>query len=99
MNESERVSVKLPNGSFVNIEVSDLGREDVGIQDFTFDDIAHVIEGIADSIQTSLSKIKPSKASVKFGIEASIESGKLTAAIIKGSSKANLEITLEWSNP
>jgi hypothetical protein len=29
----------------------------------------------------------------------SIESGKLTAAIVKGSGKANMEITLEWSNP
>jgi hypothetical protein len=32
----------------------------------------------------------------KIGIELAIESGQLTAVIVKGSGKVNLEIMLEW---
>ena len=31
-----------------------------------------------------------------LGIEVAVESGQLTALIVKGSGKANLEITMEW---
>ncbi len=41
---------------------------------------------------------KPDKASIKFGLEVTLESGKLTTLLVKGSGKGNLEITLEWSN-
>jgi hypothetical protein len=47
-------------------------------------------------IATPLQKVKPKKATVKFGMEMAIEAGQLTAVIVKGSGKANLEITLEW---
>jgi hypothetical protein len=43
--------------------------------------------------------VKPKKATVKFGMELAIESGQLTAVIVKGSGKGNLEITLEWEVP
>lgn len=44
-----------------------------------------------------LQEVKPDKATIKFGLEIAIESGQITTLIVKGSSKANLEITLEWS--
>jgi hypothetical protein len=56
----------------------------------------HVVT-IADTIKASLDKAKPSKASVEFGLEFGYESGQLTAMIVKGASKANLKIILEWS--
>jgi Trypsin-co-occurring domain 1 len=34
---------------------------------------------------------------VKIGFEVAVESGQLTALIVKGSGKANLEISMEWS--
>jgi Trypsin-co-occurring domain 1 len=40
--------------------------------------------------------VQPDKISVKVGIEVAVESGQLTALIVKGSGKANLEITMEW---
>jgi hypothetical protein len=46
-------------------------------------------------IAIPIQKVKPKKATVKFGMELAIESGQLTAAIVKGSGKTNLEITLE----
>ncbi len=94
---TEKVPLKLPNGAVIGIEVSETGREDVSFNTFPFDDIAVALEGITIAIKDTLEKAKPQKASVKFGLEMSIESGKLTAAIVKGSGKANMEITLEWS--
>lgn len=96
---TEKVTLELPNGSLIDIEVSELGRKNVSSATFSFNEIALALEGITAAIKGTLEKAKPQKATVKFGLEASIESGKLTAAIVKGSGKANLEITLEWSEP
>lgn len=48
--------------------------------------------------EIAIQKARPKKVTVtvKFGMELAIESGQLTAVIVKGSGKANLEITLEW---
>jgi len=94
---TEKVAVELPNGTTIDIEVSGVGRKDVSSDTFSFSDITAALEGITTALKGTLEKAKPQKATVKFGLEASIESGKLTAAIVKGSGKANLEITLEWS--
>ena len=45
---------------------------------------------------TTLQKVKPRAASVEFGLEIGIESGQLTALLVKGTGTANLKITLEW---
>jgi Trypsin-co-occurring domain 1 len=94
---TEKVPVELPNGSVIAIEVAETGREDVSINTFSFSEIAASLEGITTAIKGTLERAKPQKASVKFGLEISIESGKLTTVLVKGSGKANLEITLEWS--
>jgi hypothetical protein len=59
--------------------------------------VTDALEGIVDAIAQTLQKASPDKASVKFGLELAIEPGGLTAVIVKGSGKANLEITLEWN--
>jgi Trypsin-co-occurring domain 1 len=95
-SRSETVPVQLPNGAVVKIEVTKTGREDVGFDTKQFQPIADAIEGVVQMIAAPIQKVKPKKAMVKFGMELAIESGQLTAVIVKGSGKANLEITLEW---
>ncbi|NJN87272.1 MAG: hypothetical protein HC881_14430 [Leptolyngbyaceae cyanobacterium SL_7_1] len=95
-SRSEMVPVQLPNKALVKVEVSQTGREDVGFEVKSFQGVTDAIEGIAEAITTSLQKVSPSKASVKFGLEIQIEQGSLVAAIVKGMGKANLEIVLEW---
>ena len=98
--EIKKVPVKLPNGMTVQIEVneSSIGRQNVSASIFDFDDISSVIEGITTAFKDTLIKAKPQKATVKFGLEISTESGKLVSSIVRGSGKANLEITLEWND-
>jgi predicted secreted protein len=95
-SRSDTVPVQLPNGALVKVEVTQTGREDVGFDVKSFQGVTDAIEGVAEAITASLQKVSPSKASVKFGLEIQIEQGSLVAAIVKGTGKANLEITLEW---
>lgn len=94
---TQSVPVKLEDGTTVYIEATSTGREDVAFDLKSFSQVTEALEGISRALAQSLQNIQPDKASVKFGLELAIESGNLTAVIVKGSSKANLEITLEWN--
>ena len=98
-SRSDTVPVQLPNGSLVKVEVAQTGREDVGFDVNSFKGVTDAIEGVAEAITDSLEKVSPNKASVKFGLEIQIEQGGLVAAIVRGTGKANLEVTLEWEKP
>lgn len=94
---TEIVKAELPNGAYIHIETTILGgEEDVAFTLPTFKEVTDVIEGIAESVATSLEKVKPQKATVEFGLEVALEAGRLTAMLVKGSSTVNLKITLEW---
>ena len=99
-SRSDTVPVQLPNGAMAKFEVTQTGREDVSFDPKQFQPIADAIEGVVQMIATPIQKARPKKATVKFGMELAIvrrtgyanESGQLTAVIVKGSGKANLEI-------
>ncbi|MFG6094711.1 CU044_2847 family protein [Leptothoe sp. ISB3NOV94-8A] len=93
---SERVAVDLPNGATIKFETSSFGREEVSFNNFSFKEVENALLGITDAIKSTIQKAKPQKASVKFGIEISVDSGNLTAVIVKGAGKANIEVNLEW---
>ncbi len=95
-SRSDTVPVQLPNGATIKFEVAQTGRENVGFDLKQFQPVADAIEGIVQMIAAPIQKVKPKKATVKFGMELAIEAGQLTAIIVKGTGKANLEITLEW---
>ena len=96
-SRTQQVPVQLDNGAVIKIEVAQMGREDVAFDLKPFKQVTNAIEGITQAFAETWQKTKPNKASVKFGMELAIDSGQLTAVIVKGSGKANLEITLEWS--
>lgn len=98
-SRTERVPVELPNGAIIQVEITQTGREDVALDIKPFKQVTDALEGITEALAATLQKSKPGKATVKFGLEIGIESGQLTAAIVKGATKANLEISLEWTNP
>lgn len=61
-----------------------------------FSGVTGSIESIAADLTAVFARVRPKKASVEFGVEVGIESGKLTALLVKGSGKANLKVTLSW---
>ncbi len=104
MDSSLTVPLILPNKARVRVEATPVtlpGDKDVSFQSvkeaMAIDTIQEAIAGIAEMVMQSLEKVAPNKASVEFGIELGIESGNLTALWVKGTGKANLKITLEWT--
>jgi hypothetical protein len=97
---TEIVKVRLPDGTELNFETSRSGGEQrvaklTDVLDSS--EIAKTIEGTVEVLRGTFDRIKPDKASVKFGLKVAVESGHLTAVVVKGSGEANLEVTLEWS--
>jgi hypothetical protein len=58
--------------------------------------VRDAIKGLAEVVHEALESVGPNKATVEFGLEVGVESGKLTALWVKGTGKANLKITLSW---
>jgi hypothetical protein len=70
---------------------------DVGIlRDRSFDGVVDSIKAITQQLTGALQEVKPDKASLEFGVDIGIESGQLTALLVKGTGSATLKITLEW---
>jgi Trypsin-co-occurring domain 1 len=91
-----KIPVELPDKSIVWVEVVQSGKQDVAFAALPFATITDTIQEIASTIGRAIAKIGPTKSTVKYGIEIGIEQGSLVAAIVRGTGKANLEITLEW---
>jgi len=95
--KTEVVKAELANGIIIHIQATALGgEEEVALTLPSFKPVADAIEGIAESIVTTLQKVKPRKASVEFGLAIALEAGQLTALLVKGSGTSNLKIILEW---
>jgi hypothetical protein len=93
---SETIPVKLVNGETIYVQATVIGEEDVSFDVLPLLDISQPLEAIATTLMEPIRKVKPKKASIEFGLEIAVESGKLTALWVKGTGTANLKVTLEW---
>ncbi len=94
------VPVTLEDGVTIRIETPAVaGRQKVGvIEALPFQDLMGSIEAVAKSFNRCLEAVEPKKATIEFGVEATVEGGKLVALIAEGSATANFKITLEWGD-
>jgi ABC-type molybdate transport system substrate-binding protein len=96
--------MKLANNTLVYIEaVSEApsGRQAISAETAAeivgrFESIADSICAVASDLQTALSKVSPNEAEIEFGVDAKVESGGLSALIVKGQGSANFKIKLKW---
>lgn len=97
-DRSRVISVKLEDDSEIKIEATLLGGEaDASSPDmFSFTSITSQIEVMSKQLQEAVISVKPTKASIEFGINVGVESGKITSFLVKGAANANVKITLEW---
>lgn len=95
----EVIPVTLNDGTVIQVEATVRGEERVATgTPASFDDLMVAIESLSKAISTTLDKVKPQRASVEFGVEVALESGKLTALLVKGSATASMKVILEWDN-
>jgi hypothetical protein len=95
------ISVELSDGTLVKVEATTIGEQRVAFQSRPFQEVTNAVKSIVSEVAVPLKEIsqtvQPDKVSVKLGLEVAVDSGQLTALIVKGAGKANLEITMEWS--
>jgi hypothetical protein len=96
--KTELIPVDLGDGVIAQVEVIETGREKVSAGTLPFDSVAKAITKISQVVSAPIQAVKPTKATVKYGLAIGIEQGSLVAAIVRGTGTANLEVTLEWEN-
>ena len=95
-HQSKIITVELSDGTNVRVEATLIGDCKLTFQTRPFSEVTGAIESLTKEIAETIQKIKPDRASVTFGIDIGIESGKLAPLLVKDASTANIEITLEW---
>ncbi len=99
-DKTKIISFELSDGKIIKVEVTPIGEQPVSDETRVFKQATEIIKSIAEDVAGTLKDIsetvKPDKFSVKLGLQIGVESGQLTALIVKGTGTANLEITMEW---
>ncbi|MEH1828400.1 MAG: CU044_2847 family protein [Nostoc sp.] len=99
-DKTKIISFELSDGKIIKVEVTPIGEQPVSDETRVFKQATEIIKSIAEDVAVTLKDIsetvKPDKFSVKLGLQIGVESGQLTALIVKGTGTANLEITMEW---
>lgn len=102
MEDQALVKATLGDDQAIQIEVRPTGdpEADVGIfgETLSFQGFVDSLEAIASSVTSALRSAKPDRATVEFGLDVGVESGGLTALLVKGTGTATLKITLEWES-
>ena len=62
----------------------------------SFEGVRATIEGIATELAVAWEHVKPSEASVEFGLKLTAKAGKLTGLIVEGGGEATLLVKLTW---
>ncbi|ARV58343.1 hypothetical protein BZZ01_06565 [Nostocales cyanobacterium HT-58-2] len=96
--QTKMIAVELADGTSVRVEATQIGDRKINFQSRPFEEVTTAIESLTKEIAEALHKVKPDRASVKFGVDIGVESGKLTVLLVKNPSTANIEITLEWGH-
>jgi hypothetical protein len=65
----------------------------------SFDGVRDTVEAIAGELAGVWEKVKPSEASVEFGLALTAKSGKLTGLLVDAEGEASLTVTLTWRRP
>lgn len=87
-------------GAQFYMEVVDSGGGPTTIRDdggpLLFDGVRATVEGIAAELAEVWDRVKPSEASVAFGLKVTAKAGKLTGLIVEGGGEATMTVTLTW---
>ncbi|MBH0781442.1 CU044_2847 family protein [Nocardia bovistercoris] len=99
MTRIERV--EMPDGTVIHarVDAEETGPTgvDVGLRDrFRLDTLGPTIRSVASAVHGAVDGLKPDAVSVEFGVELSLDSGRVVAVLASGGMKASLKVNLEW---
>ena len=95
------ITVKLDDKTIIQFETT-LQRGEKDISDekiiMEYEKFSMSIEKIASKTLEPLKKLNAKKVTLKMGLSLGLESGAITAMLVKGTGNANMEVTIEWEN-
>ena len=94
-----RVKVDLGDGATAFVEVPSFRGEVASSAAFPFDQVLGTIRTMSSKLNDTLRQVRPSRASITYGLELAVENGSLMATIVRGKGSTSFEITLEWDHP
>ncbi|AUS79982.1 hypothetical protein C1701_18420 [Actinoalloteichus sp. AHMU CJ021] len=93
--------MRLPSGQEIWARVSsaDRGPSDVGFRKVipSVEGLAETIQGVAESVQRGLVRVRPDTVTVEFGLELSVSAGKIVSVLTDAGAKATVKVALGWS--
>lgn len=105
MGETKIIKVKVGEGKEIAIEAallevttSELTEARMGAINLPdMSSVCESIEAFASSINSTIAKVKPTKATVEFGFNIGVDnSNKVSAFLVSGKAEASINISLEW---
>ncbi|MFE6183076.1 CU044_2847 family protein [Streptomyces sp. NPDC056465] len=103
MNEEQHlVEARLPGGEVISIVATATAAsnpaQDIAARGIpSLDGVQSAITGMAALARDAVQAVRPDSASVEFGVDVKVESGKLSGLVVSGSANATLKITLTWN--
>jgi hypothetical protein len=92
------VELTLDDGRSITVRALDVEPTDIAFEGLTakFSDFADTVRDIAKITADALSTVKPSEATLEFGLDIGVKAGAVTALFASGEAKATLKVTLKW---
>jgi hypothetical protein len=100
MNEVEVVEVALPNGQtmLARVHAVDGRPRDIGLgEQLSLTEVTQTLHGVGAAVLDTLDHLQPGQASVEFGLDLAVRSGRLTGLLVEGGATATLRVTLQWT--
>ena len=101
---SEIVQVQLSNGQEIWARVTSIeGPADIGFGDrartFVAENITHLIDAVASNLRSALDQYETDEVSADFGIELSLETGRVIGVLAQTGATANVTVHMVWRQP
>jgi hypothetical protein len=102
MSGTEIVEITVAEGQTMLARVQTLdpvptGPRDVGLREqLSIDGVTDSLQQVGKAVLAALDHLWPERASVEFGLDLAVKSGKLTGLLVEGDATATLKVTLEW---
>ncbi|MFJ7065844.1 CU044_2847 family protein [Streptomyces sp. NPDC101115] len=85
-----------PLGAAPADEAADEGLEGIGGRLPDLSGVTAALSSFAGQLGEALHRAAPDRATVEFGCQLGLDSGRLTALVVQGTTSASLWVTLEW---
>src|SRR5687768_8389765 len=81
---------------YVEVETTPGPSPIEGLSSHSFEHVRETVEQISMELSKAWEKVRPTEASVEFGLKVTAKSGKLTGLLVEGGAEAALNVKLTW---